>query len=882
MIINATQPEELRVAMVDGQFLYDLDIEVASHGQKKASIYKGKITRIEPSLEAAFVDYGSNRHGFLPFKEVAREYFADVDGGGGKTSIKDVLKEGQELAVQVEKEERGTKGAALTTFPSLAGRYLVLMPNNPRAGGISRRVEGDERSELRETLSTLDVPSGMGLIVRTAGVGKSAEELQWDLDYLLKLWSAIETATAEKSAPFLIFQESNVIIRAIRDYFRQDINEILVDSNEVYEQARDFMAQVMPHNLDKVKLYQGDVPLFTRYQIESQIESAFSHVVRLPSGGALVIDHTEALVSVDINSARATKGSDIEETALSTNLEAADEVARQLRIRDVGGLIVIDFIDMTPAKNQREVENRLRDALKQDRARVQVGRISRFGLLEMSRQRVRPSLGESSLRTCPTCNGRGNVRGPESLSLSVLRIVEEEAMKESTSKVLAKLPVEVATYLLNEKRESISEVEKRQGVAIILVPDPLLQSPNYEVHRVRDADTSHDVHKQPSYELTSETPDISEFTHEPASPQLDEPAVKKVAPPPAPVPRAAPSTKSRSGPGFFARLFSRIFADKTEAKPGVERGTEKGAEQSQPRQRGQQSRRQRGRGRGGAPSGERRRRGGGDRNSASGEQKGDSQRSQQGRDGGGRGRGRGRGRSERQETRKDSPRNSGDARSQKQGAQKEQPRASGEPSRQKQELREENPQAAREARPQKRETSADTRPEKQEAPKDSRSGPATAGSRQQEPRKEEPRTPEEGQQRPARSIPPAPKFDDPQGVSEPSRESAVEAATEPAREAPTVVRNAGARPADPEPPRTDTDRSSSEAGGQTSAGYEKPPTRRQDPAAGSDDRKAPQQAIPTPAPFESKPVNDPPGESQAEKRHAAPAVGTEPDVVKED
>jgi ribonuclease E len=603
--------------------------------------------------------------------------------------------------------------------------------------------------------------------------------------------------------------------------------------------------------------------------------------VRLPSGGAIVVDHTEALVSVDINSARATKGSDIEETALSTNLEAADEVARQLRIRDVGGLIVIDFIDMTPAKNQREVENRLRDALKQDRARVQVGRISRFGLLEMSRQRVRPSLGESSLRTCPTCNGRGNVRGPESLSLSVLRIVEEEAMKESTSKVLAKLPVEVATYLLNEKRESISEVEKRQGVAIILVPDPLLQSPNYEIHRVRDADTSHDVHQQPSYELTSETPDISEFTHEPASPHLDEPAVKKVAPPPAPAPRTAPSRKLPSGPGFFARLFSKIFADKTEAKPGVERGTERGAEQSQPRQRGQQSRRQRGRGRGGAPSGERRRRGGGGRNSASGEQKGDSQRPQQGRDGGGRGRGRGRGRSERQETRKDSPRNSGDARSQKQGAQKQQPRASGEAPRQKQELREENPQAAREAaRPQKREASADTRPEKQEAPKDSRPDPATVGSRQQEPRKEEPRTPEEGQQRPARSIPPAPKFDDPQGVSEPSRESAVEAVTEPAREAPTVVRNAGARPSDSEPPRTDTD--SSEAGGGTLPRYEYPPKRRQGPPAESDDRKAPEQATPTRAPLESKPLNDPPVEPQAEKRHAAPEVSTEPDVVKED
>ncbi len=855
MLINATQPEELRVAMVDGQSLYDLDIEVASHGQKKASIYKGKITRIEPSLEAAFIDYGSKRHGFLPFKEVAREYYADVDGGSAKTAIKDVLKEGQELAVQVEKEERGTKGAALTTFPSLAGRYLVLMPNNPRAGGISRRVEGDERSELRETLSALDVPSGMGLIVRTAGVGKSVEELQWDLDYLLKLWSAIETATAEKAAPCLIFQESNVIIRAIRDYFRQDISEILVDSEEVYAQARDFMAQVMPHNLNKVKLYQGDVPLFTRYQIESQIESAFSHMVRLPSGGALVIDHTEALVSVDINSARATKGSDIEETALSTNLEAADELARQLRIRDVGGLIVIDFIDMTPARNQREVENRLREALKQDRARVQVGRISRFGLLEMSRQRVRPSLGESSLRTCPICNGRGNVRGPESLSLSVLRIVEEEAMKENTSKVLAKLPVEVATFLLNEKRESISEVEKRQGVSIILVPDPLFQSPNYEVHRVRDADTAHDVHKQASYELTSETPDISEFTHEPAGPQLDEPAVKRVAPPPAPVRRTAPSGKSRSGPGILSRLLSRIFGEKTKAEPE--------AEAPQPQPRGQQTHRQRGRGRGGASSGERRRRGGGGRKSDSGAQKGDSRKPQQGRDGGGQRR------SERQETRKDNPQNSGDARPQKKRARKAQPRASAEAPVQEQDGRKDNSQASPAARPQNRESSADARPQKQEAPKDNLPDPTATRSRQRERPQEARQTPNEGRQRPPRSSPPAAKFDDPQGVSEPPRANAVEAVSEPDREAPTVVRNIDARPSNSEPPSTGTD--SSEAGGRALPGDE-------NPAARPEDLKAPEQATPTRAPFESKPVNDPPGEPKGEEPRAAP---TEPGVIKE-
>ncbi len=604
MLVNATQPEELRVAMVDGQYLYDLDIEVASQGQKKASIYKGKITRIEPSLEAAFVDYGAQRHGFLPFKEVAREYFANSEKGGGKAAIKEALKEGQEILVQVEKEERGTKGAALTTFPSLAGRYLVLMPNNPRAGGISRRVEGEDRSDLRETLSELDVPAGMGLIVRTAGVGKSTEELQWDLDYLLKLWSAITTAAAEKSAPFLVYQESNVMIRAIRDYYRQDISEILIDREEIYEQAREFMGQVMPQNLNKVKRYQNNVPLFTRFQIESQIESAFGHEVRLPSGGALVIDHTEALVTIDINSARATKGSDIEETALNTNLEAADEIARQLRLRDVGGLIVIDFIDMTPAKNQRDVENRLREALKQDRARVQVGRISRFGLLEMSRQRLRPSLGDSSLRTCPTCNGRGNVRGPESLALSVLRIVEEEAMKENTVKVIAKLPVEIATYLLNEKRAAIREIENRQDIAIIMVPDPLVPSPNYEIHRVRDADPSHEANRQASYKLATESTDITELAEDTGRRRVDEPAVKSVSPTlPAPSGGAA---KTETGPGLLTRLWGMLFTPRE--KPQTEPAHRRRNDRPQP------NRRARGRGRGaGAPqTGERdrRRRGG--------------------------------------------------------------------------------------------------------------------------------------------------------------------------------------------------------------------------------------------------------------------------------
>ncbi|MGD8207688.1 MAG: Rne/Rng family ribonuclease, partial [Thiohalocapsa sp.] len=439
MLINATQPEELRVAIVDGQQLFNLDIESPGREQKKANIYKGTITRVEPSLEAAFVDYGSERHGFLPLKEISRNYFQGELKPGTKANIKELIKEGQELMVQIDKEERGTKGAALTTFISLAGRYLVLMPNNPRAGGVSRRIEGADRSELREALSQLSLPEDMGLIVRTAGVGKNAEELQWDLDYLLQLWDAIKTSSEERKAPFLIYQESDIIIRSIRDHLRADIGEIVVDNPEMFHRAEEFVRQVMPHNLKKLRLYQDEVPLFTRYQIESQIESAFQREVRLPSGGSVVIDHTEALTSIDINSARATKGADIEETALNTNLEAVDEIARQLRLRDLGGLFVIDFIDMTPAKNQREVENRLRDALKQDRARVQIARISRFGLLEMSRQRLRPSLGESSQHVCPRCKGHGTIRGVESLALSVLRIVEEEAMKENTARIVAQL-----------------------------------------------------------------------------------------------------------------------------------------------------------------------------------------------------------------------------------------------------------------------------------------------------------------------------------------------------------------------------------------------------------------------------------------------------------
>ena len=488
MLINATQPEELRVAIVDGQKLYNLDIEAPGREMKKANIYKGRITRVEPSLEAAFVDYGSERHGFLPMKEISRTYFNKEAFDSGKRNINELLKEGQEVIVQVEKEERGNKGAALTTFLSLAGRYLVLMPNNPRAGGVSRRIEGDDRSELREAMSSLEIPEGMGLIVRTAGVGKNAEELQWDLDYLLQLWNAIEQSAAERKAPFLIYQESNVIIRSIRDHLRADIGEIVVDEPETHAQANQFIEQVMPKYLRKLRLYEDEVPLFSRYQIESQIEAAFRRELRLPSGGSIVIDHTEALTSIDINSARATKGSDIEETALNTNLEAADEVARQLRLRDLGGLFVIDFIDMTPSRNQREVENRLKEAMKEDRARVQIGRISRFGLLEMSRQRLRPSLGESAHQVCPRCDGHGYIRSVDSLALSVLRILEEEALKENTGRVTAQLPVEVATYLLNEKRQMIADVETRHNVSIVLIPNRQLDTPKYEIERIRRQD----------------------------------------------------------------------------------------------------------------------------------------------------------------------------------------------------------------------------------------------------------------------------------------------------------------------------------------------------------------------------------------------------------
>lgn len=581
MLFNATQPEELRVALVDGQRLFDLDIETAHRESKKSNVYKGKITRIEPSLEAAFIDYGAERHGFLPLKEVVRSYFNPAaETGNGRVNIRDVLKEGQELVVQVEKEERGNKGAALTTFISLAGRYLVLMPNNPRAGGVSRRIEGDDRSEARDAMSALNIPEDMGLILRTAGVGKSVEELQWDLDYLLQLWNSIENASRERPAPFLIYQESDLITRAIRDYLRSDINEILIDEPAVYEKAREFMSLVMPHNLNRVKLYSDPVPLFTRYQIETQIESAFQREVRLPSGGALVIDHTEALISIDINSARATKGGDIEETALNTNLEAADEVARQLRLRDLGGLIVIDFIDMTPARNQREVENRLKEALKIDRARVQVGRISRFGLLEMSRQRLRPSLGESSQVVCPRCLGQGHIRSAGSLSLSILRILEEEAMKEKTARVVAQLPIEVATFLLNEKRQVIADIEARQKVEIILVPNARFDTPHFEVERVRQSELPSEPGVRHSYELaTRQEAPVETLSVLAARAPAEEPAVKGVVRA-APRPSALPAQEEKTG--LLRRLFSTLFGSESEPQPQAEpqrrRETEKKAE----------------------------------------------------------------------------------------------------------------------------------------------------------------------------------------------------------------------------------------------------------------------------------------------------------------
>ena len=567
MLINATQPEEMRVALVDGQKLYDLDIESTNRTQKKSNIYKGRVVRIEPSLEAAFVDYGGNRHGFLPLKEISHSLFKKKPESGqrGRVNIKDAIDEGQEFIIQIEKEERGSKGAALTTMISLAGRYLVLMPNNPRSGGISRQIEGADRAEAREVMSQLDIPQNTALILRTAGIGKSKEELQWDTDYLTTLWEAIEKAGSERPAPFLIYQESEVIIRAIRDYLRTDIAEIWVDDKEVHRRSKEFMEQVMPHNLHKLKLYEEVDPLFTRYQIESQIESAFSREVRLPSGGSLVIDHTEAMISIDINSARATKGSDIEETALNTNLEAADEVARQLRLRDLGGLIVIDFIDMMVNKNQREVENRMKDCLRVDRARVQVGKISRFGLLEMSRQRLRPSLGESRHLPCPRCDGQGTIRDIESLSLAILRIIEEEAMKDSTAKVIVNLPVSAATFLLNEKRQPISDLQQRLDVDIVIIPSPAMETPQYQVLRVPLSKANETQHQQASYSLIAEIENdvkgIGLRTHKTV---VEQPVVQQIIP-------VAPQSKTVKNAGLISRIIKSLFGSSKEEKKETEK-----------------------------------------------------------------------------------------------------------------------------------------------------------------------------------------------------------------------------------------------------------------------------------------------------------------------
>ncbi|MGI9342424.1 MAG: Rne/Rng family ribonuclease [Gammaproteobacteria bacterium] len=579
MLINATQEEELRVAMVDGQKLYDLDIESPSRAQKKANIYKGKITRVEPSLDAAFVNYGAERHGFLPLKEISREYFVKEPQSGSRINIRDVLREGQDIVVQVEKDERGNKGAALTTFISLAGRFIVLMPNNPRAGGVSRRITGEERDEIRDALRKLTIPDGMGCIVRTAGMGRSDDELNWDRDYLMGIWESIKKAVVENQAPALIFQDSNAIIRAIRDHLSSEIGEVLIDDAGTFEAAREFMAHAMPHNENKLKFYDDTTPLFTRFQIESQIESAFAHSVQLPAGGSIVIDHTEALVSIDINSARATKGSDIEATALATNLEAADEIARQLRLRDLGGLLVIDFIDMSPSKNQRDVENRLRDAVRPDRARVQIGRISRFGLLEMSRQRLRPSLGESAHQVCPRCNGIGNIRDVESLALSVLRLLGEESRKDQTAKVIAQLPIDVAIYLLNEKRDWIRHIEERNDIQAILIANPNLETPNYSIRRVRDDQTVLPENTGSSYNLVASDDQLDEaslrLTTTPVKPEM--PAVESTgprtpAPPPKPKPEPTPAGAATGGkPGLLARLWAAIKGDAPATEPEPER-----------------------------------------------------------------------------------------------------------------------------------------------------------------------------------------------------------------------------------------------------------------------------------------------------------------------
>jgi ribonuclease E len=599
MLVNATQKEELRLAMVDGQKLYDLDIEVPSREQRKSNVYKGRITRVEPSLEACFVDYGVQRHGFLPLKEISSEYFVKQPEQGERVQIRDVLREGQEIVVQVDKEERGTKGAALTTYISLAGRFIVLMPNNAGAGGVSRRIQGEERDLVRQSLEDLAPPDGMGCIVRTAGVGRSPEELRWDMDYLLRVWEAIKQVVVTRPAPFLIYQEGNAIVRALRDHFSDEIGEVLIDDPAVHQDAFEFMERVLPHNLRKLKLYDDPtVPLFTRYQIESQIESAFNHKVSLPSGGSIVIDRTEALTAIDINSARSTKGEDIEETALNTNVEAADEIGRQLRIRDLGGLVVIDFIDMGPQRNQREVENRLRDAVKHDRARIQIGRISRFGLLELSRQRLRPSLEESTQSVCPRCNGAGNVRSVESLALAVLRLVGEEARKERTAKVIAQLPLDVANYVLNEKRDWVQSVQEANGVQIVLIGNPDLETPNYSLRRVRDDEMTLPENAGTSYKLLTPKPDPSVAFEEIKKPQkTEEAAVSKLlpstpvpTPPPPPEPPASAPEAPRHAAAPRQSLLSRLFGWLAAPPPATEEAPPPAARAEHAQRRGAQHR----------------------------------------------------------------------------------------------------------------------------------------------------------------------------------------------------------------------------------------------------------------------------------------------------
>ena len=596
MLINATQQEELRVALVDGQKLYDLSIEIPSREQKKGNIYKARVTRVEPSLEAAFVEYGSTRQGFLPLKEVAREYFRYQPAPGARFNIRDVLQEGQELLVQVEKDERGNKGAALTTFISLAGRFLVLMPNNPRAGGVSRRIEGEERDVTRDSLEQLRLPDGMGTIVRTAGVGRAPEELQWDLETLRANWDAIVTAAGERPAPFLVYQESDAVTRALRDYLSDEIGEVLIDESAAYQRALEYVQRFQTADAQRqLKLYTDDVPLFTRYQIESQIESAHSHTVTLPSGGSVVIDYTEALVSIDINSARATRGADIETTACNTNLEAAEEIARQLRIRDLGGLIVIDFIDMESKKNQQAVEDRLREAVRSDRARIQLGRISRFGLMELSRQRLRPSLGESTHMACPRCSGMGTIRSVESMALALLRVIGEEVRKDRTTRVVAQLPVDVATFLINEKREWLNQLESRSATDIVLVPDPNMQTPNYSIRRVREEELTLPENAVTSYQMAGQpTVEMDFKTEAEKRPPPTPPAVQTIAPAaPAPTPLAA-RPRAPAGPGFWSRLkylFSGSAEQATEAPAASSsngRGRHESRDSRHPRDRGEE------------------------------------------------------------------------------------------------------------------------------------------------------------------------------------------------------------------------------------------------------------------------------------------------------